>query len=633
MEFFKRHWFKILILLPMIPVGILIYSLERFGEIDRSLRLLAAFALGIGAWGLVFFGCTLELSKGNIEKRKIKFDVKGFKFGIVEILRVLYSVLIIVVCYSVIVLARTTLRIDRIVDEIAAPVTETHTERMYSFVAMSDFNPYEIGSYGRIGILSLTGDEATEMAIDEFLLEQNFIPNFIPRIFDSPLEMIAALYNNEIDSMVITSNFAQIFDELELFEDIESDTVVLDQLTVEIEIAERENVDPAEPFSILFLGLNQNDQALTSGTINVFMLLTVNLEELSLTITSIPRDSYVFVPSWGHAGVYDKLSHTNFGGTATAIETIEHMFDMEIPFYVKLNFTGFMSIIDVLGGIEVDVPLTFSEQNSNRQFGEHMIHLEAGLQRLSAEEALALSRHRNNYNTSNMRGDDFTRVAHQQLVFEAILAEMFSQTNGISDVFPLLEVIGQHLETNLNRHEIITIAEYMLGLLRGQSGSDLMNELHIINKVIYGCTEQIFVRNYPERLWVSHPHPERIEIARQLMMVNLGLERAEFEFEFAFNGFEPSRRNWGPTTAPICVPGGVLQLPQPTNDAPQPPLQQDPVPLPADNGGGMQGDDDQNEMPPPATTAPNLPPTMPWDPAPTVPPVTDEGENENGMLD
>jgi len=620
MEFFKRNWFKILILLPIIPVVLMIYSLDRFDGIDRSLRLLVAFALGAGTLALLFFGCALEVGKANANDRKIKFNIKKYEFGIVEILRVMYSILVIVVCYSVITLTRTSFRVDRIVTEIAAPSTYTHTELTYSFVAMSDFNPYDVRSYGRVGILSLAHDEATEMAIDEFLLEQNFIPNFVLTLFDSPLEMLGALYNNEIASMIIVSNFAEIFNELDHFEDIGSDTVVLEQFTVEVEIAQRDEINPAEPFSILFLGLNQNDQALSIGNINVFMLLTINLEELSLTVTSIPRDSLVYIPGWGSAydRVYDKLSHTNTGGTATAIATIEHLFDMEIPFYVKLNFTGFMSIIDILDGIEVDVPFAFSEQNSRRQFGANSIQLEAGLQRLNAEEALALTRHRNLYGTSTMTGDDFTRVAHQQLVFEAMLTEMLSQANGLNDLLPLFDVMGQHIDTNLNRHEIMTIAQYMFGLLRGRSGTDLMNEIHFINTVILGCTEQIFVRHYPHPLWVSHPHIERIEEARRLMMINLGLTRPDFDLDFEFNGFEPSRRDWGPAGIPSCIPTGGATPPA---YVPQPPVQNQPALPPANNvGTGTGGGYDSNEI----VTTPVLP-TMPRDSVPTIPLNPDEG--------
>jgi len=588
MKFFKQHWFKILILLPMIPVGILIYFLDQFTGIDSSLRLLVTFVLGTGAWALFFLGCTLELGKGNIEKRKIQFNIKNFKFGIVEILRVLYSVLIIVVCYGASVLANTSMRIYDVLEEVSAPEEVTYVEMTYSFVTMSNFNIDDVRNYGRVGIFP-TADEATEIATDQFLSEQDFIPNFIPTVFDSPIEMINALYNNEIDSMIIASNFAQVFNDIERFEEIEMDTMILDSFTIEIEIAERADIDPGEPFSILLLGLAQagrNDLNVTS-TINTFMLLTVNLENLSFTITSIPRDSFVWFPAWGRN---ERLSVTNTWGTRGAIETVEHLLDMEIPYYVKINFTGFMSLIDTLGGIEVDVPHAFHEQDSRLRFGEHTIYVEAGLQRLDAEKALAFARHRNARNDTGITGDDITRVGNQQLIFEAMLREMLAQTTSINDVLALLEAGGEHIETNLRRHELMTIAQYMLTLLQGRSGSELMDEVHFINMTITGEPEEIFLHGH--NAWISHPHWWVIEEARHRMRVNLGLERPEFEFKFQFNGFERPRHQWGqpnngfngttfmqqtqPYAFPVETQALYTPLPPPQDQQTLPPSNNDP---------------------------------------------------------
>ena len=534
MKFFRQHWFKIIILLPFVPVGILVHSLDRFTGIDESLRFLVAFVLMVASALLFFVGFYLELSKGNVENKKIKFNVGNFKFGIIEIGRVVFSLLLIVFSYSVFNYATMGIRFVNVIEHMTTS-PEILAERTYSLVTMSSFDVHDQGGYGRIGVLAVT-DEAKDLAVEEFLHEQNFIPNPIQTVFYSPFDTINALYDNEVDAIIIGSNFVQVFDEWDRFGDIERETIVLSQFKVEAQLIERVEIDPGEPFSILFLGLNSSEEVSSGyGQINTFMLLTINLEELAFTVVSIPRDSYVPIPCWGY--VNDKLSHTNVGGPTCAVGAIAHLFDMEIHHYVKLNFTGFMDIIDLLGGIEVDVPFAFSEQDSRRRFGEeHRISLEAGVQRLNSEEALALTRHRGNYFNSVMTGDDFARVAHQQLVFEAMLREMLDQVDGINDILPLFEVIGRHVETSLSSQDVMVIAQYMLGLLGGQQGSNLMDDMHFINTVILGDTMMMDVRHFGS-LWVVRPWPGRIAEARRLMMINLGLDEPGFDFNFTLDGF------------------------------------------------------------------------------------------------
>jgi len=535
MKFIRRHWFKILIILPFIPVSFLIYSLSRFAGIDESLRFLASFVPIVASLLLFCLGVYFEMIKGNVNSKKIRLRLGKLRFGIAEIARVIFGVLAIALFFIAFNIAIMSMRVVDVIETFAEEPSTVQFERAYSLVTTADFDVNNQGSYGRIGITN-ERDEAKQLAVEEFILGQNFIPNPVSTIFDSETDLMDALYDNEVDAVIVNNNFIQTFDKLENFKYSENDTLILDQFTIETETDPRVELDPREPFSILLLGLNSRDD-MESGNINTLMLLTINLEDLSFTAVSIPRDSHVEIPCLGYAK--DKLSHTNLDGPECAVGAIEHMFNMEIPYYVKLNFTGFMEIIDVLGGIEVDVPIAFSEQDSRRRFGRHRIHLEAGPQRLNAEEALALTRHRKSF-----LEQDFNRVENQQLVLQAMLREMFDQVDGLSDILPLLEVIGHHVETNLSAYEITTIGQYMLGLLQGQLNSDLMENIHFINMVILGDTPNAFVRNYGY-LSVVIPWLDMIEEARRLMMINLGIDEPDFNFTFEFDGFaRPSRRQW-----------------------------------------------------------------------------------------
>ncbi|MCL1990217.1 MAG: LCP family protein [Defluviitaleaceae bacterium] len=535
MVFLKQHWFKILILLPFVSVGILIDVLDRFTGIDESMRLWIAFVLITGSVSLFFFGLFLEFSKGNLEKKKIQLNVGRFKFGMIEIMRLAFSVLILVICYVTFTLMTIGIRIERIITNVTVPaVIAQQVERSYSLVAMAGFDIDNQGSYGRIGVLSLT-DTSIEMAIEDFLSEQNLIPNFVSTTFASPLDMIVALYSDEIDAMVIESSFVQNFDEDERFRNVGNETFVLSQFMVEVEKEhlERTEMVPGEPFSMLILGLDASDDGdLTMGRFDTLMLLTVNVENLSFTLVSIPRDTWAYIPCFHH---YDRLGHTG-GNPACAVRAVESILDMEIPHYAVVNFNGVLDIVDVLGGLTIDVPFSFSEQDSRNRFGNHLIEVEAGVQRLNSEQVLALARFR------GMVNHDFGRAENGQLVMEALIREMLSNMTSVSDVLPILEMIGHNVQTNFTAHELTLLAQYMLEYVAHIRNINLMEEAHFIQMVIFGDPIQMHGMDVM-LLW-----PARVAEARRFMMINLGLEAPQFAFEFAFDGFLPPRRAWGEIT-------------------------------------------------------------------------------------
>ena len=620
MKFLKRHWFKIFILLPFIPAWTLVRSFDVFTGVDRSLLTLASFVLIVASLMLFFVGLFLEISKGNLEKKKYRFKLGDFRFGLAEIGRVIFSIVVIAFLYTTINYTILSMRIGDVLVDIAAPevTDDAQADRSYSLVTMASFDINNQRSYGRIGVLAVT-DEYKNLAVEGFLSEQNFIPNPIQEPFNSPIDMLNALYDDEVDAIIIGSNFAPVFEELNNFEYIEQETIVLDQFNVEQEQILRAEIDPGEPFSILLLGLDtRRDGNLSTGNIDTFMLLTVNLESLSFTIVSIPRDSLVQIPDFNYQ--YDKLAHTNMGGSMlAAVGAVEHMLDMEIPYYVLVNFSGVIDIVDVLGGITVDVPFSFREQDSQRRRDEeHLIHLEEGTQRLDAEQALALTRFRGTID------HDFGRAQNGQLVMEALIREMLSSMTGINDALPIIESLGRNIRTNFTAHELTLLAQYMLEYLPRLRNVDLMEEVHFIQTVILGDTPEHLINVGHGYMSVVLPWEGRIAEARRLMMINLGLEDPDFNFTFEFDGFtRPGRRQWGETNEthgsngiitpeappvyepPVVEPVNPVPI-QPAPPAPAPPPAPPPVPPPP-------------APPPPAPPPPTEHAPQP-DPAPAPPP-------------
>jgi len=135
--------------------------------------------------------------------------------------------------------------------------------------------------------------------------------------------------------------------------------------------------------SILFLGVDDRSGDL-SGRTDANILATFNEEEGSVKMISIPRDSLVNIPGRGN----DKINHAHaFGGIDMTIDTVEELLNIPVDYFVTINFDAFMEIVDTLGGVDVDVPFTFSEMDSLDD--ANAITLEEGEQTLNGEEALA----------------------------------------------------------------------------------------------------------------------------------------------------------------------------------------------------------------------------------------------------
>lgn len=205
--------------------------------------------------------------------------------------------------------------------------------------------------------------------------------------------------------------------------------------------------------SILFLGVDSRDDDL-SGRTDAMLLATFNRDKGTIKLLSIPRDSLVEIPGRTYR---DKINHAHsFGGVDLAVETVEKWLDVPVDYYVKLNFVSFIEIVDALGGIEVDVPFTFSEMDSHDR--PNAITLYEGTQTLNGEEALAFARMRK----KDPRGD-LGRGDRQQEVIKAIIKKgaTFSSITKYGDVFNSLE---EHLAMNLTFGDIISFHSYASSL-------------------------------------------------------------------------------------------------------------------------------------------------------------------------
>lgn len=235
----------------------------------------------------------------------------------------------------------------------------------------------------------------------------------------------------------------------------------LDNAYTPLEREARTGIKPnTDNVSLLIMGVDDSSKRGfdSNARTDALIVATFNKKANSINLLSIPRDTYVYIPEVGYK---DKITHAHsYGGPLSTIETVEELLDIPIDYYVKINFDAFIEIVDALGGIDMYVPITFTEQDSNDRAGA--ISLKEGYQHLNGEQALALARTRKLDN-------DFERGKRQQEILKAIIKKAIS-IGSITKYSSVIDSIGRNMETDITTKDAMAFAEYLT------SGSSLVIE-------------------------------------------------------------------------------------------------------------------------------------------------------------
>ena len=353
--------------------------------------------------------------------------------------------------------------------------TSTYTSVL---LAMKDT---EISSSSKLGMISNENDREGYILAKE-LMEKEKMNNEIVS-YDDFLIMLNSLYNGEIDGAFVSGNYKILFGSEENFKTIGEDTKIAYTYSKEMKNEESSLISTkklTEPFTVLVLGVDSEEQgglnpnAAFNG--DTLMLITFNPNTLSATMFSIPRDMYV--PIACNHDRYNKVNSAAAYGTTCVINTIKQMTDIDIDYFVKVNFKGVVDLVNALGGVDVEVEEPdfdydnahkglVCEQDSQRRFGENLVCMEPGENvHLDGEQALAYARCRHLYTLS-----DISRNKHQQAIIEAVAKKLVNVSN-FSDFENLLDTISNNIATNMQTNQILsfyqTIKNMLINSLNGE---------------------------------------------------------------------------------------------------------------------------------------------------------------------
>ncbi len=495
---------NVLILLVLISSCFLIYHILLLGPIEPVIRYII-----IGVILLVNFIFFI------IKKKKTK--------KIAKVMMILFICVNVLLCYSI---RKVYGIIDSINKNKIVYSSSLITLNSNNISSIDDVSGYKIGLID--DTLSVDNYIIAKEIIDEQKLEND--NKFVS--YNDLLVMLKDLYEKKIDLMFVSSNFDVMFQNTEGFENINNDVKVIleknktiKKQTTSFSILGN-NTSKMKPFSVLLMGVDSEKDGLKKNAYangDGLMLITFNPQTLNITLMSIPRDTYV--PISCRNNTKNKLTHAGWFGTDCMMETIENVFDIDINYYVKVNFKGVVGIVDALGGVTVDVPKKLCTDNSNRQ-GEVCIN--QGIQTLNGEEALVLARNR-----YDLKLGDIDRGYNQQLLLKALLNKM-TEVRSVNTLLEILETVSNNLDTNFTTEEILSFYNIFKDILASreyQSNNDFIN---IMQLRLSGVNHLQYFSNLKSNLWVYELNKDSVKNVSYEMKVNLNKENPEMEKEFHF---------------------------------------------------------------------------------------------------
>lgn len=235
----------------------------------------------------------------------------------------------------------------------------------------------------------------------------------------------AALFLNSIDQALSFGNQ----------EEAESLKAVLAPVTAETK---------DKPFYMLVLGSDARESD-TASRSDVMILTRVDPASGTITMVSIPRDTMVDLPGYGRQKINAAYA---FGGAAGAVEAVSSFAGVPISHYAEIHFQELEELVDTLGGVWVNVPVSNDETGASNSG----VQLNAGEQLLDGEQALAFARERYGYT----RGD-FQRSDNQRILAEAIIKKVLASSP--FDLPGTIQRLADCVSTDFSVGDIVGLAQ------------------------------------------------------------------------------------------------------------------------------------------------------------------------------
>lgn len=358
------------------------------------------------------------------------------------------------------------------------------------------------------GVCYIPGDETLDKALTS--LENEMGSSLNTLIFPSIPELVNALYFGDVNVIIMDSAYVSLLEDVDLYADFHSRVKAIHVISVveEVETPTSPPTEPATenganndadsdkgfaPFVLYISGSDTRSATLSRSRSDVNILAVINPETKQILLINTPRDYFVANPAGN--GALDKLTHCGIYGIDCSVNALSALYDTSIDYYAQINFTGFKTLIDAIGGITVYSDIAFTSLKYSYV---------VGLNELDGEKALNFARTR-----KGLPGGDSARGKNQMKVITAVIDKMTSTSALISNYSEIMASLQGMFQTSLTPELISNLVKMQL--------SD-MSSWNVQSFAVTGKGSSKITYSMPgQYLYVMIPNEKTVEYAADLI--------------------------------------------------------------------------------------------------------------------
>ena len=398
------------------------------------------------------------------------------------------------------------------------------------------------------GILSSLDRENTDGAVAH--LNSQFGTEVQTKEYAGLTELADGILNGEVNAMLLNSGYLSVYEDMDGYTDFSTKIKEVGTVDVESTIQSAEESTPIEPittanggkvYTIYLSGIDTRGEMTAKSRSDVNIIATVNTDTHEILLVSTPRD--YFVPLSISGGAPDKLTHAGIYGIDVCMDTLGMLYDIDINYYFRINFGGFVKVIDALGGITVNSDYDFDSKNILGY------HFNKGENYVNGEQALIFARERYAFQEGDrQRGKNQMEVI-RGVVKKALSPEILTSYSSI------LSSLDGCFGTNITYEEIAQILQQQL-----TNGGDWTIVSYSVNGT--GATEKPY--SMSQKAYVMVPDYNTVDKAKSLMeKVRNGEVVTQEEADAPVNG---STSTDSTSTETVTEPGTVAAETQAATD-------------------------------------------------------------------
>lgn len=350
------------------------------------------------------------------------------------------------------------------------------------------------------GIMETLGRTETDAALSKIEEQTGAQPPFTEAA--GAADLADLLTNGDVRSIILPESYLQILDDMEGYTDFRSSIRLLSEYTVETAQdttadTTAQDASTSDAFVIYLSGSDTRDSELpTSTRSDVNILLAVNPNTHEILLLNTPRDYYIPNPAGG--GALDKLTHLGIYGVNNSIQGLSDLYEISIPYYAQINFTGFETLIDAIGGVDVNSPYEFTTDTDGGA-----THVVAGMNHFDGAQALAFARERH-----ALAAGDNERGRNQMLVIDAVISKLTSGTTILTHYSSILDSLTGMFRTNLTSDDINTLVKNQL---------DTGASWHVSRYAVSGYNDNQPSYSLPSPNYVMQPNWDSVAQAKEYL--------------------------------------------------------------------------------------------------------------------